>query len=167
MWGRFIFGQIMHLAQKKPSVYHPWDIQGVAEKLTCSLLRPPSSWTHSDGTASGFKVRRTLPLASKGLGVKFSKQSSAKWLQQTLKSLQDDSLNCCSFAVAKNWTQSSLLSGSLGNLNRCARLVHPATEHISRRTAELCHFDLLLTQSYAYSEWQAGLSLCVHRKCSS
>lgn len=108
----------------------------VAVRLTCSLLWPPSSWTPTDGTASGFNVRRTLPFASKRLEIKFSKQSSAKWLQHTLKSLQEDSLNCCSLALAKNWTQSNLLSGSLGNLNRCARLVHPATEHISRRIAE-------------------------------
>lgn len=79
-----------------------------------------------NGTALGFS--QTEPV-----GAKLSKQSCAKCSLQMVISVQEASLNRCLLAVARNWTHSSLLSGSSGNLNRCALRRHesqPTTEHI-------------------------------------
>lgn len=90
-----------------------------------------SDWRHSDGAALGLSW--TLPVNPERAGLGFSKQSSLKCSLHMVISVQDDSLKRCLLAVARNWTHSSLFSGSAGNLKRCAlrrHESHPTTEHI-------------------------------------
>ena len=122
-----------------------WSIAGEKRKQMCCyvgtcgwlttdvwLFWSVSGWSdsgrrHNDGTAPG--LSRTVPP-----GVSFSKQSSLKCSLQMVISVQDDSLKRCLLTVARNWTHSSLCSGSSGNLNRWLVLLnetHPTTEHIA------------------------------------
>lgn len=79
-----------------------------------------------DGAASGFSW--DVPA-----GDSFSKQSNVKCSLQMVISVQHDSFSRCALTSNRNWTHSSLLSGSSGNLNRCTPRHderHPTTEHV-------------------------------------
>ncbi|TNN42615.1 hypothetical protein EYF80_047202 [Liparis tanakae] len=89
----------------------------------------------TDGTAAGFNVSWSVRLPPGWVSVRRSRQALLKCSLQMVMSVHDDSLNRCLLTAARNWTHSSLLSGSSGNLNRCAPRrsdSHPATEHMLR-----------------------------------
>lgn len=101
---------------------------------------------HSDGPALHFNW--TVP------GVWCLKQSPVKCSLQMLKSVQDDSSRRCSLTSNRNWTHSSLLSGSCGRLNRCTpprHESHATTEHI---------VDLIFCHS-SFKHGQAVLTFAV------
>lgn len=101
--------------------------------LTSSKLGGVSpDWKHADGTALGFNISLAFPFM-RARCARFLKLSFVKCLLQIAMSVHVDSLKRCLLTVARNWTHSSLLSGSFGNLNLGATLgseSHPTTEHI-------------------------------------